>query len=206
MWGRIGGLAAFAGAAIWPVGSRLLPEFGRSVIYDRVLHMLGPSLGTYGPSAVLVCVGLYLFWRSGGKSWRLTRDTAVSPSEIAPMHEVVAHVAARIGDSDAAKFWPGARRTVRQAALDGSVQIYGHKAEETGNSYATSWSLVSTPVPRTYWELADITEIATSPQHADELLHSTRPHQLSDGRFTQERIGYYAKLTVRWSEVRQKWP
>jgi hypothetical protein len=77
--------------------------------------------------------------------------------------------AARITDDDASKFWPGARLAIRQAALDGKVQIYGHKSEETGNHNGTSWSLVSTEVPQGYWEFADITEVATSTEYANEL-------------------------------------
>ena len=53
MWNRIGGLAAMVVSAVWPVGSKWLPEFVRAVIYEPVLHMLGPVLGTYGPSAAL---------------------------------------------------------------------------------------------------------------------------------------------------------
>ncbi len=139
-------------------------------------------------------------------SFRNNKRSNDSPSRVVPMHEIVAHVVARIRDSDASKFWPGARRAIRQAALDGKIQIYGHKSEETGNSYATSWSLVSTVVPQGYWELADITEVATSAEHAEELMHHTRPHRLSDGRFTLQKIVYYAKLTAKWGEVIRKWP
>jgi hypothetical protein len=206
MWRRIGGLAAFAAAAAWPIGSRWLPEFVRSVIYDRVLFILGPGLGTYGPPAALVALGAYLFWLSGGKSWRLRPKETTASTQLAPMHEIVAHVAPRIPDTNASKCWPDARRAIRQAALKGDIQIYGHKSEDTGNPHATSWSLVSTPVPQTYWELADITPVATKPTVADELMHHTIQHQLSDGRFTQEQIAYYAKLTARWIDVKRKWP
>jgi hypothetical protein len=127
-------------------------------------------------------------------------------SRLVPMHEIVAHVADRIADHDKAKLWPRARRTIRQAALDGQVQIYGHTCEDTENSNGTSWSLVSTPVPQKYWELADITEVATSPQYAEELMHHTRPHRLSDGRFTQQKIIYYAKLTAKARDVKRTWP
>jgi hypothetical protein len=122
------------------------------------------------------------------------------------MYKVISHVAARIADSDTSKFWPNARLAIRQAALDGSIQIYGQKSEDTGNSDATSWSGGRIPIPQAYWELADITEAATSPAHANELMSNTRPHRLSDGRFTQEKIEYYTKLTAKWSDVRQKWP
>ena len=135
----------------------------------------------------------------------LTECSSTS-SQLEPMYKVISYVASRISDNDVSKFWPVTRRAIRQAALDGRIQIYGHKSEDTGNSNATSWSLVDVPIPRAYWELADITEAATSSEYADELMHNTRPHQLSDGRFTQEKIEYYAKLMVKWGEVRQNWP
>jgi len=206
MWARFGGLIAFTAAAIWPIGRTMLPEFARSVIYDRLLSMLGPLFGTYGPSVVLIGIGLYLFWRSGHYSSRFRNATVATGSQTLPMHEVVARVAALITDNDPAKFWPATRRVIRQAALDGDVQIYGHKSEDTGGSFRTSWSLVTSPIPRTYWELADITEVATSAEHAEELMHNTRPHQLSDGRFTNEKIEYYAKLTAKRDDIRRKWP
>ena len=149
MWNRIGGLAAFVVSAAWPIGSKWLPEFVRAVIYEPVLQMLGPVLGTYGPSAALASLGLFLFWLSGGKRWW----PASAIAQFAPMHEIVAHVAARIADCNTADFWPIARHTIRQAALDGAVQIYGHKSEEAGNPNATSWSLVSSPIPRGYWDM-----------------------------------------------------
>jgi hypothetical protein len=122
------------------------------------------------------------------------------------MHEVVAHVAQRIDDRDMAKFWPKARQVIRQAALDGKIKICGHKSEETGNTTATSWSLVSTAVPQAYWELAEIAVGATAITCADQFWVHTFPHRLSDDRFTNEKISYYAKLTATWSEVDKIWP
>ena len=116
------------------------------------------------------------------------------------------HVARSIDDTDATKFWPEARRVIRQAALDGEVKICGHKSEDTGNDTATSWSLVSTAIPKAYWELADINSLATAITCADQFVGHTFPHRLSDGRFTQEKIAYYAKLTANWSEVKKMWP
>jgi hypothetical protein len=124
----------------------------------------------------------------------------------APMHEVVAHVAERINDTDTAKFWPEVRRVIRQAALDGNILICGHKSEDTGNPTATSWSLVSTRVPQAYWEFADITVGATVKSSADRFGPHTLQHRLSDGRFTQEKIPYYAKLMANWSQIKEMWP
>jgi hypothetical protein len=161
-------------------------------------NWLGMALAAIGGLAVvflLIAVAISVI------SWVRRKSRAgVSLPDVVPMHMVVARVAARIPNKDASKFWPGARLAIRQAALNGEIQIYGHQSEDTGNSNATSWSLVSTPVPRDYWELAEITEIATSPEHGEELLHQTRPHRLSDGRFTLQKIAYYAKLTANWAK------
>ena len=205
---RILGLLAYAIAAAWPIVLRFSPEFLRSFIYERLLSTLNPSLVDYGPSLGMVALGSYLFWLSNGKSWRVRGDASpgAGPQRVAPMHEVVAHVAQRIDDRDNAKFWPKARRAIRQAALDGKIKICGHKSEETGNTTATSLSLVSTAVPQAYWELAEIAVGATAMTCADQFWVHTSPHRLSDGRFTNEKISYYAKLTANWSEVEKIWP
>ena len=169
------------------------------------VYTLNPNLVEYGPSLAMAGLGSYLFWLSNGKSWRVRGEASARTGRrrVAPMHEVVAHVARSIDDTDAAKFWPEARRVIRQAALDGKIKICGHKSEDTGNDTATSWSLVSTAIPQTYWELADITAHATAMTCADQFLVHTFPHRLSDGRFTQEKIPYYAKLTANWREVKK---
>jgi hypothetical protein len=69
---------------------------------------------------------------------------------------------------------------------------------------ATLWSLVITAVPQAYWELAEIAVGATAITCADQFSVHTFPHRLSDGRFTNEKISYYAKLTANWSEVEKK--
>lgn len=202
---RAGGLAFWLAAAAWPIGGKFLPEFLRSILYDRVINALGPLIGTYGPSIILVAVGFYLFSWSRTNNRPLAKYSVARPETI-PMHEVVARVVAKTHDDNSAKKWPDSRRAIRQAALDGEIQISGHKSEDTGGANGTSWSLVSTPIPKSYWELADITEVATYAGYADDLMHSTREHQLSDGRFTNEKISYYAKLTATRSEVEAKWP
>lgn len=204
---RIFGALAFFIAIAWSLVARFSPEFLRAFIYDRLLSRLDPIFVEYGPSVAMAALGSYLFWLSSGKSWRISgKASARTARRVAPMHEVVAHVARSIDDTDAAKFWPEARRVIRQAALDGRMKICGHKSEETGNATATSWSLVSTAIPQAYWELADINSLATAITCADQFVGHTFPHRLSDGRFTQEKIPYYAKLTANWSEVKKIWP
>ncbi len=110
------GILAFAIAAGWQLVARFSPEFLRAFIYERLLSTIGPTLVDYGPSAVMVVVATYLFW-VGGKSWR---GWGEATARFVPIQEVVAHVTKWINDTDAAKYWPEARR-VRQAALDGKI-------------------------------------------------------------------------------------
>jgi hypothetical protein len=196
------GILAIVIAATWHLLVRFSPEFLRAFIYDRLLASFDPILVDYGPSAAMVGLGAYLYWLDR-KSWRVGSEAS---AQVAPIHEVVAHAAKWIDDKDAAKYWPEARRAIRQAALDGQIKIRGHKSEETGNDSGTSWSLVSTTIPQNYWELAEIRPCASTIMFGDDLVAHTFPHKLSDGRFTQERIAYYANLTANWSEVRRTWP
>jgi hypothetical protein len=205
---RILAALAYAIGVAWPVVLHFGPDFLRALIYERLLSTLNPSLVDFGPSVAMAALGSYLFWLSNGKNWRVGGEASAraEPRRVAPMHEIVAHVARWTDDTDTAKFWPEARRVIRQAALDGNIKIRGHKSEETGNVTETSWSLVSTAVPQAYWELAEITVGATVKTSADQFAVHTFPHRLSDGRFTQEKIPCYAKLTANWSEVKKIWP
>src|SRR5271156_5341757 len=99
MYQRVGGAVAWIGAFIWLCIPRFGPEFFRSFLYDRLLSIFHPYLVDFGPPLLLATVGAYLFWLSGGKSWRL-QGKAVLVDRLAPMHEVIAHVATRIGDKN----------------------------------------------------------------------------------------------------------
>ena len=175
------GAVAYAIGLAWLLVPRFGPEFLKAFIYDRLLSTLNPSLVEYGPSLAMAGLGSYLFWLSNGKIWRVGREASARAGRrrVAPMHEIVTHVARSIDDADATKFWPEARRAIRQAALDGEIKICGHKSEDTGNDTATSWSLVSTAIPKAYWELADINSLATAITCADQLVGHTFPHRLS---------------------------
>jgi hypothetical protein len=156
---------------------------------------------------MVACLGVagWGFWPVVSEAAkRLRGKNEAAADRLTPMHKVIEHVAGRIRDTNGSKFWPEARLAIRQAALDGHVQVYGHKSENTGNTGATSWSFVSTLIPRGYWELADLTETAYA-GYAEDFLPHTREHRLSDGRFTNEKIQYYAKTSANWSEVIKTW-
>jgi hypothetical protein len=158
---------------------------------------------------MLACVVVagWGFWPAVSETaGRLHGKGGSASDELAPMHKVVEHVADCISDKNKSKFWPEARRAIRQAALDGQIKIYGHKSEETGNPNATSWSLVRTPIPSSYWQFADIAVLATGAGFAEEFAVHTFPHQLSDGRFTNEKIPYYAKTSANWIGIIKIWP
>ena len=119
-----------------------------------------------------------------------------------PMFKAVQHVSWRLDDRDAAKFWPGARLAIRQAALDKKITIRGHKSSEPMKG--SRWNAVETDIPSDYWETADIMPLATSPE-GDELLTHTLPHKYSDGWYG-EKIYLYAKLRIKWPEIIEVWP
>ncbi len=178
--------------------------------FFTVAGFAGPLVSWWVAAPIMIaCFGVagWGFWpvisTPSNRTWGASRGAV---DRLAPMHEVIRHVAPRVNDVDASKFWPEARRAIRQAALDGRIEVYVCKSEETGNPSATSWSLVRTAIPSSYWQYADIAVLATDPAHADEFALHTFPHQLSDGRFTNEKIPYYAKSSVTWSGVTKTWP
>jgi hypothetical protein len=72
MSSRIRGLISFLFAVVWPlVWRHYAPELLRSVLYEKLIHMMSPWVGVifpylleYGPSAALAILGFYLFFRS----------------------------------------------------------------------------------------------------------------------------------------------
>jgi hypothetical protein len=127
-------------------------------------------------------------------------------SREAPMHEVIKHVATRIGDMD--KFWPKARLAIRQAAIDDRLKIHGHKSEETISTHTTSYSAVKTLIPRTYWDSVDIwITAANKDEPMDKFINHTFSHKTADGLYTTTQMTvYYAKLSANWKEVINLWP
>src|SRR5437868_6267858 len=73
MWKRVSGLAMFVLGGLWQPVFRYLSEFGRSILYDRILAVLGEDLIQWGPTAGLAAAGVYLFWRSGSGEWPRSR-------------------------------------------------------------------------------------------------------------------------------------
>src|SRR5436309_7076077 len=61
-------LGSFVGSSLWIY----FWEWIRSQVYERAQHMLAPyfhwltldELGRYGPPAIFIMVGLFLFWRT----------------------------------------------------------------------------------------------------------------------------------------------
>jgi hypothetical protein len=119
-----------------------------------------------------------------------------------PVHKAVAHVASAIGDADASEYFPRARLEIRQAAFNGSVIIWGNKsAKKMGGGLGRN--AIASPIPKEYWETAEITHMATDPL-VDDHFH-TFPHRYTDGMFGEE-ISLYAKLRMNWDEIVKRWP
>jgi hypothetical protein len=82
-------LVAIITGALWPKAASYVWEFGRTLIYEHIWHMIESSMDTphlfeYGPSAVLIFIGFYLFWSAHGRPgfdfnfayWRVPFDDA----------------------------------------------------------------------------------------------------------------------------------
>lgn len=120
-----------------------------------------------------------------------------------PIHQALAHVAMVIGDTDAAKYFPRARLAVRQAAFDGLITLCGNRSrKEMGAGLGKNE--VATPIPKEYWETAEITHMATDPA-VDDHFH-TFPHRFTDGIFGGTNIFLYARLRTIRREILKQWP
>jgi hypothetical protein len=124
-----------------------------------------------------------------------------------PMWEAVQHVAKALGDRDAGKFWPEARRGIRQKANDGALTVWGRKQLARGDKV---YSDVMTKIPKEYWELSQITAPAVS-QDSFDITHDGWQHTAPEffdawgaGGY-QERNAYTA-LHLNRQEMKKQWP
>jgi hypothetical protein len=119
-----------------------------------------------------------------------------------PIHQAVAHVARVIEDTDTNGYFPRARLALRQAAFTGQIVICGKRSRNKMGA-GLGMNEVATPIPREYWETAEISHMATDPA-VDDQFH-TFPHRFSDGVFGEE-IFRYASLRTNRGEVMRQWP
>jgi hypothetical protein len=85
--GRASIFLAFVLAGIWHFTGHYVWEFGRAILYEKVWHMIEPSvpapfLFQYGPSAFLVLLGALLWWDAKGrpKFWQSSRGQSTESS------------------------------------------------------------------------------------------------------------------------------
>ena len=57
----------------------------------------------------------------------------------------------------------------------------------------SSWNLAQVPVPATYWELADITVMATAPVPENEFMPHTMPTKTSSDMYVKDLRGKIRK-------------
>jgi hypothetical protein len=65
---RGSGLLSFLVAALWPPARPYLGEFTRAWGFSWIIDAMNPYVAEWGPSAVFVGLGLYLFWHTGNRA------------------------------------------------------------------------------------------------------------------------------------------
>jgi len=121
-----------------------------------------------------------------------------------PIHNAVAHVAARIGDTDEGQCYPTTRTALRQKASDGSLQLRGRK--ELNIEGQTRFSDVHIDIPKEYWANSLIGSMATSSAYENRDTHTNPETAYSWGLKGVYEKNRYSSLLVEWNEVLRLWP
>jgi len=138
------------------------------------------------------------------KQSRTTQVDEQEPTHDTPIYKAIDHIAAEIGDRDENECLPMARRALREAALNGRLQIWGRKSDSVGGN---RWNQMITPIPKEYWEKAQIGALATSYEEmyvSGEFPH-TGSQQYPDGQYG-ERVHTYAQCRVSFNQILKCWP
>ena len=109
--------------------------------------------------------GQWRGWRSSSTMHNFSGyfAPAQSNSNWRPISEAVAHVANRIGETDAEKCLPEARKRLRQAAYDKKLKIRGRK--QLADRRATrdgDYADIHTDISNDYWSATELSAMATS--------------------------------------------
>lgn len=117
------------------------------------------------------------------------------------MWRAVEYVREIIGDTGAEHCYRETRRQIRQAALSGSIKVWG-KREIPPQHFGSAeeckevWSLI----PPHYWDDFKLTEMATGPLYED------REHTWPDPYLSKESRNRYWALKVHQRELEAEWP
>lgn len=124
-------------------------------------------------------------------------DSAAQPARM-PMWKAVQHIAKALGEIDPQGAYPATLDAIRQAAADGSIEIWGRRElpppAEPGVS-SEIWS----PIHPMFWRTHRINSTAASPSGEEEVHSSSEP--LIIGEMNRQR-----SLQVKRSEIEKHWP
>jgi hypothetical protein len=140
--------------------------------------------------------------------FRLFPLSAQSNSNWRPISEAVTHVANRIGETDAEKCWPEARKRLRQAAYDKKLKIRGRK--QLANRRATrdgDYADIHTDISNDYWSATELSAMATSQSRPNQTDCHTDPETAyAWGPKGLDERNRYAQLLIDWNDVIKEWP
>jgi hypothetical protein len=130
---------------------------------------------------------------------KIAAETAKRYPEM-PMWQAIEYLSGVVGDDDASQSFPEARKKMRQAAIEGRLEVWGRKeippehltAEQRARAV---WSKIEPD----YWHDYEINRLATVERFDD------RDHTQNEG-FPTEIGNRYWSLRVRRIGVKQLWP
>ena len=115
-----------------------------------------------------------------------------------PLWKAVKHIAEALGDADKRGGYPATLEAIRQAALEGRIEIWGRRElpppMEPGHS-SEEW----TPINPLFWRTHQINSLAT------DKLSEEGVHSCSNPLIYGEQNGCWS-LRVRLSDVKEIWP
>lgn len=121
--------------------------------------------------------------------------------------EVVRHVGAKLGDTLENEAFAKSREAIRKALHKGYMRAEGRKEfpDSKSCSNPNSYSAIHTDIPKAYWELAEVSPLASSPAYTDRDHTSPESPQAWGPRGWDE-PNHYTDLRFSWAQVRKLWP
>lgn len=116
-----------------------------------------------------------------------------------PIWQAVHHVARIIGDTEENECYAGARAALRQAAVEGRIELWGRKDIAPEHMKDDRQSTVWTKIRRDYWEQYELNPLATAAIYPD------REHTWDESLKGRRGNRYWA-LKADQAEMEREWP
>lgn len=185
-------------------GSQLMPDHYPQMI-SWVMLAVAASMFVYG---VLPSTWPPKWWPSPASGPNPTNIAAAPEIEIwEPIWKAIVHVAEVLGDSNNERGFPDALQAMRQAAIDGRIELRGRMQLPSSADYRNSdnYSAVYTYIPADYWRLSRIAVTAAAEFWSDNY-HTAPESTFSWGKHGRDEPNHYAALLVNWDGVVKLWP